>query len=238
MSARIEQTVEVIEEVRDNFRNGTGYSSVRQMRINAGHSVASRRGITNQSVISKFITQLKPAIKDAKHFDDLLESWLRADSTELQEIILKYTSGLRDEKIVRNAFYKASEQDILLSEEFGVDPNDIEFKEGKEKLQLHLIKERNRHLVEKAKSIWLGNNEGNVNCTICSFSFSKTYGRIGQGYIEAHHIIPISILAKDTIVKISDLAPICSNCHSIIHRYRPWLTMNQLKNAIEKNVSD
>jgi hypothetical protein len=69
MSARIEQIIEVIEEVRDNFRNRKGYSSIRNMRISAGHSVADRREITNQSVIDKFVRQLRPDIKTAAQFD-------------------------------------------------------------------------------------------------------------------------------------------------------------------------
>jgi hypothetical protein len=132
MSARIEQIIEVIEEVRDNYRNKKGYSSIHSMRISAGHSVAARRNITNNSVIDKFIRQLRPDIKIAHQFESLLESWLLNDSLELQDIILKHKSSKNDEVLIKNAFYKATEEDILLSEEFGVDPNDIGFKEGKE----------------------------------------------------------------------------------------------------------
>lgn len=236
MSARIKYIIEVIEEVRDNFRNrkGISRSSIRQMRINAGHSVASRWEITNQSVIDKFIRQLRPDIESASQFDSLLEKWLLNNSSELQHIILKHKSDKNDQTLISNAFFKAPEEDILLAEEFGADPNDAEFREGKEKLKIHLIKERNRHLVQLAKEQWHKENIGTVSCAICLFSFDETYGDIGKGYIEAHHILPVSSLTPDTIIKIGDLVPVCSNCHSIIHRYRPWLTIDQLRNTIRK----
>lgn len=232
MSAKIKHIIEIIEEVRDNFRSRHKTSSVKQLRINAGLSVASRRGITNQAVLDTFRRQLEPDIESTSQFDNLLQEWLLNDSTELRDILLKHKSNKSDEILIKNAFYKAPEEEILLAEEFGVDPNDFEFREGKEKLKIHLVKERNKHLVNLAKQQWFKENNGTVSCAICSFSFDETYGDIGKGYIEAHHILPISSLTFDTIMKISDLSPVCSNCHSIIHRYRPWLTVDQLKDNI------
>jgi len=234
MSARIEQLLEVIEEVKENFRNQKAHTSIRAIRIKAVDSVAGRRNIEYTTVNDKFIRGLRPHISSVAEFDRLLEGWLRHNSTELQDTIQKHKSDNSDDVLIRNAFHKASGQDILLSEEFGVDPNDIEFREGKEKLKLHLSKERNRHLVKSAKDQWTKESKRNVICSVCSFSFSDTYGKIGKGYIEAHHILPISSITPDIVVKVSDLSPVCSNCHRIIHRYRPWLTINQLKDAIMK----
>jgi hypothetical protein len=226
----------VIEEVRDNFRNsgGTLTDSVTQMRIRAGHSVASRQNISNQAVLDKFIRQLQPDIKVASEFDTLLKEWLVDNSPRLRSIVLKHKSDSKDQLLIDRAFHKGPEEDRLLAEEFGVDPYDADFMEGKEKLRIHLIKERNRHLVEWAKEKWLEQNKGAVICSICSFSFADTYGDLGKGYIEVHHIVPISTLTPDTIVKVSDVAPVCSNCHSIIHRYRPWLSMDNLKKSIRE----
>ncbi len=234
MSEKINNIIEIVEEVRDNFRNRQTTSSVRQRRIKAGHSVVSRRGITNQAVLDTFRRQLEPDIDSTSQFDHLLKEWLINDSTELREILLKHKSNRSDEILINNAFYRAPEEDILLANEFGVDPNDAEFREGKEKLRIHLVKERNKYLVSSAKEHWFRENNGSVSCEICNFSFDDTYGEFGKGYIEAHHILPVSALTSDTIMKINDLTPVCSNCHSIIHRYRPWLTINQLKDNINK----
>jgi len=233
MSARVQYIVEVIEEVRDNFRNsgGTSTDSITQMRIRAGHAVASRQNISNQAVLDKFIRQLQPDIKVASEFDALLKEWLVDNSPRLQRIVLKHKSDSKDKLLIDRAFHKAPEEDRLLAEEFGVDQYDADFREGKEKLRIHLVKERNRHLVESAKEKWFEQNKGAVNCSICSFSFEDRYGDIGKGYIEVHHIVPISTLTHDTIVKVSDLAPVCSNCHSIIHRYHRgsrWMSSRSL----------
>lgn len=235
MSARVGQIIEVIEEVRNNYRNSKKGTSIHQVRIDAGHSVSARRGITNQSVIDKFVRQLRPDINSASQFDVLLESWLLDNSQELRDIVLKHKSDSGDEILIRNAFYKASEQDILLSEEFGLDANDLKFREGKEKLRIHLIKERNHHLIKFAKQSWLDTGKGNIICSICSFSFADIYGKVGEGYIEAHHTMPVSEVTKNTIVKIADLAPVCSNCHRIIHRYRPWLSVEAMKMIVREH---
>lgn len=35
---------------------------------------------------------------------------------------------------------------------------------------------------------------------------------------------------------VDDIAIVCSNCHSMIHRRKPWLTREQLKSILkEKN---
>jgi len=231
MSKRIEQILEVIEEVREKFQNQSR-QSVSRMRVIAVTSVADRRGITNQTVLDKFIRQLQPDIKVAADFDKFFENWLVHDSDELKNIILKHKSDLRDVELINNAFYKAPESHILLAQEFGYDPNEESFKEGKVQLRLHLTKERNRSLVIRAKEIWNREQSGRVRCSICSFSFPETYGKVGEGFIEAHHTQPISSLAPDTIISMADLVPVCSNCHSMLHRHRPWLTVEQLRTIV------
>lgn len=231
MSQKIEQILEVIEEVREKFQTGTGLKSVHVLRVKAGASVANRRGIRNQTVLDKFIRDLRPDIQFAADFDKLLEDWLIQDSNELQNIFLKHKSSRRDEELIRNAFYKASEPEISLAHEFGLDPNDESFKEGKEKFRLHLTKERNRYLVKRAKEVWQQQG-GKVCCSACSFSFSQVYGKLGDDFIEAHHVKPISSLTPDTIIKLSDLVPVCSNCHSMLHRHRPWLSIEELREII------
>lgn len=234
MSAKIKHIIDVINEVRDNFRVENGTPSISQLRIKASKTVATLCKIDGRSVTDTYRDQIQPDIKTTAEFDSLLEKWLLSDSTELRDILLKHYSDADDEVLINNAFYKAPEDDMLLAEEFGIDPNDVEFREGKKKLRIHLVKERKKLLVALAKKQWLKENNGSVLCSICCFSFDATYGDFGTGYIEAHHTIPISTLTSDTIVRIGDLSPVCSNCHSIIHRYRPWLTIKQLKDKIAK----
>jgi len=228
MSRRIEQILEVIEEVREKFQSQSGNKSLTHMRREAVDSVSVRRAIEKQTVLDKFIRQLQPNIKIAAEFDKLLEDWLLNNSDTLKGIILKHRSDSHDMELINNAFYMAPETDILLAQEFGYDPNDKSFKEGKIQFRLHLTKERNRFLVIRVKQKWNREHNGQVHCSVCSFSFLETYGGIGKGVIEAHHTKPIALLTPDTIVTIADLVPACSNCHTMLHRHRPWLTVEEL----------
>ncbi len=204
------------------------------MRFNAIEAIATRRGITHQSVNDKFIRKLRPDINSLPEFDKLLEGWLAEGKEDLKLILLRHASGYADRELVQNAFYIAPEADIPLAQEFGFDPNAQDFKEGKEQFRLHLAKERNRYLVSAAKEQWLSTNS-KLQCEACGFSFVDAYGELGGGFIEAHHKNPIETLAPDTIVHIADLAPVCSNCHSMLHRRRPWLTVEQLKGLIQQH---
>lgn len=67
-------------------------------------------------------------------------------------------------------------------------------------------------------------------CTVCSFDFKKFYGAIGENFIHVHHIVPMSEIKKEyKLDPIKDLIPVCPNCHAIIHRTQPALTVEQLR---------
>jgi 5-methylcytosine-specific restriction protein A len=67
------------------------------------------------------------------------------------------------------------------------------------------------------------------NCKACNHNFSDKYGPIGDEYIEVHHIIKVSEMGAGYIVDpINDLIPLCSNCHAIVHRRDPPLTVEGL----------
>jgi 5-methylcytosine-specific restriction protein A len=76
------------------------------------------------------------------------------------------------------------------------------------------------------------------NCAICGFNFEKVYGRIGLGMIHVHHLIPISNIKAEYILDpIKDLRPVCPNCHAIIHRVEPPLSLEQVKELIKSNLT-
>ena len=108
---------------------------------------------------------------------------------------------------------------------------DEDFYEGSSFLSSHLSRERNRRLVMAAKKKRIA-EDGDLSCDVCGFSFKKHYGEIGQGFIEVHHVIPMSRLNKKTKVLVDDLALLCSNCHRMIHRGDPLLTIKELKELI------
>lgn len=54
-------------------------------------------------------------------------------------------------------------------------------------------------------------------CQVCGLNFEQTYGELGKNFIEVHHLHPVS-QGERPVDPIIDLIPLCSNCHSMIHR--------------------
>jgi 5-methylcytosine-specific restriction protein A len=72
-------------------------------------------------------------------------------------------------------------------------------------------------------------------CAVCSFDFEKIYGSIGEKYIHVHHKIPLGEIKQEyKLNPIEDLIPVCPNCHAMIHRTKPALTIDQLKEYLKK----
>ncbi|MCX6971642.1 MAG: HNH endonuclease [Verrucomicrobia bacterium] len=73
-----------------------------------------------------------------------------------------------------------------------------------------------------------------VTCMTCGFNFEQAYGTLGEGFIHVHHIIPIGKIAVEYEVNpVTDLVPVCPNCHAMIHRAEPPLTIQQLREHLE-----
>jgi len=70
-----------------------------------------------------------------------------------------------------------------------------------------------------------------INLTIaCYKNFEQIYGERGKDFIEVHHIKPLYTVKECHEVSAEDLRPLCSNCHSMIHRKRDEeLTIEQLR---------
>lgn len=103
-----------------------------------------------------------------------------------------------------------------------------EAEEGRLLTRKHVTRERNRQLV-KSKLKQVMKKLGRLACEACDFEFADRYGRRGEGFIECHHTKPVATLAAGDKTHINDLALVCANCHRMIHRNRPWLSIEQLK---------
>ncbi|MHA7272973.1 HNH endonuclease [Arthrobacter sp. TMT4-20] len=60
------------------------------------------------------------------------------------------------------------------------------------------------------------------SCAVCRFNFEETYGTLGAGFIQVHHIVPGPQLTADYVLDpLTDLVPMCANCHAMAHRRAP-----------------
>ncbi|MGR6545713.1 HNH endonuclease [Paenibacillus tundrae] len=106
----------------------------------------------------------------------------------------------------------------------------IEYKEGKELLELHKVYERDPQLIKDAKKRFKKMN-GELYCEACGINFEKMYGERGKDYIEGHHKKPVSKMKEGETTKIEDIGMLCSNCHRMIHRF-PMVSIEELKKSL------
>lgn len=115
-----------------------------------------------------------------------------------------------------------------MRQEFALTPTSIlEFR----KYAYHRKVERNPTASKAAKKFH------GRRCQACDLSFSERYGAIGEGFIEAHHLKPISTLEEGIAVSYdiaTDFAVLCSNCHRMIHRFSDPSDLEQFRKMISK----
>lgn len=102
--------------------------------------------------------------------------------------------------------------------------------EGGLSVRQHLVRERDRGL-RKRKIDSVRSAGKPIQCEACGFDFGIVYGEHGRDYCEVHHRIPLHESGQTT-TKLGDLAILCANCHRMIHRRNPWLTVAALAELV------
>jgi 5-methylcytosine-specific restriction protein A len=111
------------------------------------------------------------------------------------------------------------------------DEDEIEAPEGRLLARYHRSRERARELVARKKERAVRSGKALI-CEVCAFDFAARYGTRGVGFIECHHKQPLSSLAPGAKTKLADLALVCSNCHSMLHRGNPWPSVDELRQSL------
>ena len=78
-------------------------------------------------------------------------------------------------------------------------------------------------------------NPYGYNCAFCDFNFESIYGERGKEYIHVHHLNPLALTnGQYELDPVKDLRPVCPNCHSMLHRGKQLLSIQQLKGILIK----
>lgn len=73
-----------------------------------------------------------------------------------------------------------------------------------------------------------------TRCAVCGMSFEESYGSVGRGYIEVHHLHPLGRKTGRRLTDpISDLRPVCPNCHAMLHRNDPPYTITAMRRHLK-----
>jgi 5-methylcytosine-specific restriction protein A len=155
---------------------------------------------------------------------------LSRGSKQDEEVFLEFQNDLDNLNNISNLIIKHLESDEPI-EVPDLDDDEFESQEGKLLTKVHRSRERNRTIIKKKKDKVL-KETGRLQCEGCGFDFSETYGKHGQGFIECHHLKPVSEIVSGEKTKLNDLSLVCSNCHRMIHHQKPWLSIEQLKSIL------
>jgi hypothetical protein len=162
----------------------------------------------------------EPRLAQGKYLSPCSEVLYSLLSAEIQEPLEKNqlakpnASSIRDETV-----------DLEMHEQF------LEGQRQRRETSFFL---RNRSLVKKAKQ-----KLGTI-CQCCGFIFLNKYGPIGEGFIECHHLKPLSERygqkSSSFRTGINDVAVLCSNCHRMIHKMmhkeKRWIELDEFKKLL------
>jgi predicted HNH restriction endonuclease len=110
---------------------------------------------------------------------------------------------------------------------------DDEAGEGGLRLVSHLKRERSARL--RAKKIAEAIGQGRkIACAACRFDFEEKYGQLGSKFCEVHHLLPLAAASKRT-TRLDDLAIVCPNCHRMIHKTDPLMSVDEFSSIFWKS---
>lgn len=195
-----------------------------------GHTYHSNGGTAKKWLYSiGFINVLKlPPSRFKKTVINSFEKW--ASEVSAYGILEKFNRDQSNNKRFEILVHSTLLPKDLLSKTNFEDSNQTFFDEGFKKIILKEVTTRSSKAISDAKK------KHGVICVVCRFNFGERYGNHGFGFIEIHHLNPIKKGERKTTV--DDLRPVCPNCHRMLHKGDRLLSIEELKQMIEKQESN
>lgn len=73
-----------------------------------------------------------------------------------------------------------------------------------------------------------------LDCAVCELNFEARYGALGKGFIHVHHLQPLALADGEyELDPVTDLRPVCPNCHAMLHRPEHTLSIAELRAALK-----
>ena len=105
--------------------------------------------------------------------------------------------------------------------------------EGELRIRTQEYRTRSRYLRDAAIEHYSVN--GHIVCQSCEFEFAAAYPGVGDGYIQIHHLKPVSYMKGEEIDMahaLNNVCPLCANCHQMVHRNTPPLSIADLQSHL------
>lgn len=165
------------------------------------------------------------------HHDFGIETFSKSISSATEHLI--YYHSLNNGRQVTNSNLIESliVEFEIKNDEFRVYPDELDgktYKEGAARSVTVNAYERS----EKARKECIEFH--GLNCKVCDFNFAEIYGDLGIGFIHVHHILDISEVGEEYDVRPKeDLIPVCANCHAMLHRVKPAMSVESLQTRLK-----
>ena len=189
-------------------------------------NVSIRKYLLNKGIDIKHILEISDITEVENILNEIISKFVYSKEPDLK------TKGLKHYLSFLKTLKKINEKDEKLDDiEFEVITE--EYKEGS-LLDCHGSKYERSRKARKECLEYYG-----YTCRVCGFDFEKQYGKIGREFIEVHHRTEVSSYGgtNHKVHPIEDLIPVCSNCHSMLHRTRPAMSIADLSSLV-KNRKD
>ena len=215
----IVDTAEQVLPFTLNEHFGTGYGSIYDLQ-DEGEIETLRKKIKAHPVLKNIDKREEPRYTEVLKWYRL---WLKSLQRESAPLLVPGEEMPYPTKVADHPEPQVAHNDA----DYAPDTEGVEHQYNLTK------KERNpelrRKCIEYYKQLW----GGQIHCICCGFDFGKAYGKLGEGYIEIHHVNPHHTFEGEHMVDpVQALIPLCSNCHSMIHRVEgqgKCMTLKQLK---------
>jgi len=220
----IQETAEEVLPYTLNEYFGTGFATIYDLQ-DESQIESLRRKIKAHAMLKGIDQRAEPRYTEVLKWYRLFLKSLHSETTPLQMPgELDYEEDDEHSYVAAEGLNPQFDND---EEEYAPDTEGVEHQYNLTK------KERNPELrhrcIEFYKKLW----GGHIHCICCGFDFGKAYGSLGEDYIEIHHVNPHhSFEGEHTVDPTKDLIPLCSNCHSMIHRVPgqgECMTLEELK---------
>lgn len=75
-----------------------------------------------------------------------------------------------------------------------------------------------------------------TSCSSCGIDMGRCYGKVAGGFIEVHHVTPVSELTDSYVVDpTTDLVTLCPNCHAVAHRRKPPFSVEEIRGMLRSD---
>lgn len=214
---------------------------------------ALHRGLSTTQLIEQLRERLQPTghdieiIKGRKddYFSQKVRN-LKSHNTLTQKGLATYISGywaittagrkyLDENEEVYDSLKSQGFKEQDISKQVDRDFKELVIEEGSIELKSVKQRKRSQKLREAKIEEIKQKNKGKIDCIVCDFDFSDKYDGHGEGYIEIHHLEPVSLGQTNQSLSeaLKKVVPLCSNCHRMVHKNKDkLLTPEELRKIV------